>query len=629
LQSTGRVKTRNERSVERFIANGDWPVGSVHLRTLGLSLLLLLGTFGTYSSVFDNAFVNFDDGDYLLHTPQIRQGLDWTFFRWAFTTFTQANWHPLTWISYALDYKMFSLKPVGVHFESVFVHAITAVILFLLLQDVTRSCWKSFAVGTLYALHPLNVEGVAWASERKTVLCMFFFVLALWSWSRYVKQRTTGRYLVVVMAFILGLMAKSQIVTFPFILLLWDIWPLGRLNGSRSSRGTSFGELIIEKIPLFVLSAASSVVTYRAQMAGGAMSNLEFVSFGIRLQTAVVAYARYLGKTIWPNQLSVLYPYPISGLPGWQIVAASALLLAISALVFFGRKHRFLVTGWLWFLGTLVPLCGLVQIGHASMADRYACLPLIGLFLMITWGISDLAKVRAVPDSRLAIAAGPIVLLLAVVTYKQVGYWHDSEALWRHALATTKNNFVAHDNLGVVLISESRNEEALQQFREALATQPHDSISNLYIGMYESAHGNHQAAVDHVKTTLKYLGDGNPEVAETAYVQLGTEYRNLHQFQESRQTFEAALRINPADAQAEIGMGLLSERDKDYPQAVRWYSDAMLKQPNPVASLLLANACRENRQPEQSVEAFQKAQSLSEDFQVTVSAADQMLMSIE
>jgi len=590
--------------------------------------MLVFATSAAYISVVRNALVNFDDGDYLLRTLQIREGFNLTFFRWAFSTFAQANWHPLTWMSYALDYKLFSLKPAGVHLESVFIHALTAVFLFLLLQDATGSRGKSLVVGAFYALHPLNLECVAWASERKTVLCMFFFMLALWGWSHFTKQRTAWHYVTVLVAFALGLMAKPQIVTFPFILLLWDIWPLGRLRGS-SSWWSSFRSLVLEKIPLFILSAASSIVTYRAQVAGGAMSNLERVSLGVRLGSAVVAYARYLGKSIWPTQLSVLYPYPVHGLPAWQVAVASALLLGISVLVFLARKHQYLVTGWLWFLGTLVPMIGLIQIGHATMADRYAGLPLIGLGLMITWGIDDLAKAYAIPDSRLAFGSGLILLLLAVATYKQVGYWHDSETLWRRALATTENNFVAHDNLGVVLISKSKDEGALEEFREAFAIQPHDSIANLYLGMYESGHGNHQAAVDHVLTTLKYVGDGNPEISETAYDQLGSEYRNLHQFQESRRSFEAALQINPADSEAEIGMGLVAERDKNYSEALHWYSEAMLKQPSPVTSLLLANAYRENGQPRQSVEAFQKAQSLAPDFQASVNVADQMLISIE
>ena len=616
-----RLVGKTSRSENQVAAPG-------RLRTLGPSLMLVFATSAAYISVVRNALVNFDDGDYLLRTLQIREGFNLTFFRWAFSTFAQANWHPLTWMSYALDYKLFSLKPAGVHLESVFIHALTAVFLFLLLQDATGSRGKSLVVGAFYALHPLNLECVAWASERKTVLCMFFFMLALWGWSHFTKQRTAWHYVTVLVAFALGLMAKPQIVTFPFILLLWDIWPLGRLRGS-SSWWSSFRSLVLEKIPLFILSAASSIVTYRAQVAGGAMSNLERVSLGVRLGSAVVAYARYLGKSIWPTQLSVLYPYPVHGLPAWQVAVASALLLGISVLVFLARKHQYLVTGWLWFLGTLVPMIGLIQIGHATMADRYAGLPLIGLGLMITWGIDDLAKAYAIPDSRLAFGSGLILLLLAVATYKQVGYWHDSETLWRRALATTENNFVAHDNLGVVLISKSKDEGALEEFREAFAIQPHDSIANLYLGMYESGHGNHQAAVDHVLTTLKYVGDGNPEISETAYDQLGSEYRNLHQFQESRRSFEAALQINPADSEAEIGMGLVAERDKNYSEALHWYSEAMLKQPSPVTSLLLANAYRENGQPRQSVEAFQKAQSLAPDFQASVNVADQMLISIE
>jgi Tfp pilus assembly protein PilF len=628
LQSTVQRGTQKQRVGKRAVEKEEI-AGTPRWRTLGLSLILVLITVSAYNSVIHNAFVNFDDGDYILHTPQIRQGFSWNFFRWAFTTFAQANWHPLTWVSYAIDYRLFSSKPADVHLESVFIHALTAVVLFLLLQDVTASRWKSLAVSALYALHPLNVESVAWASERKTVLCMLFFMLGWWAWSRYTRQRTIGRYLAVVVAFALGLMAKPQIVTFPFVLLLWDIWPLGRLDGSSRFKWSSFSPLIVEKVPLFILSAASSIVTYRAQVAGGAMSNLVVSSFPIRLENAVVAYARYLGKALWPAKLAVLYPYPVDGLPAWQIVAATALLLVISAIVLMAHDRGYLAIGWFWFLGTLVPVIGLVQVGHASMADRYACLPLVGLFLMMVWGISDFAKARTIPGSWMGVAAAVVVVLMAVTTRRQVSYWHDSETLWRHALATTKDNFVAQDNLGVVLLSKGAAEEAIQHFHAAFEMQPHDPLANLYMGIYEGELGNHQAAVDHLITTVNYLGDGNPEVTEQAYDQLGTEYRNLHNFPESRQSFKAALRINPADTTAEIGMGLVAERDKNYSEAVQWYSEAMLKEPSPVVSLLLANVFRENGQPQQSVQAFQKAQSLSNDFQGSVSIADQMLISIE
>jgi hypothetical protein len=256
LQATVQRGAHKQRVGKRAVEKEEI-AGTPRWRTLGLSLILVLITVSAYNSVIHNAFVNFDDGDYILHTPQIRQGLSWDFFRWAFTTFAQANWHPLTWVSYAIDNRLFSSKPADVHLESVFIHALTAVVLFWLLQDVTASRWKSLAVSALYALHPLNVESVAWASERKTVLCMLFFMLGLWAWSRYTRQRTIGRYLAVVVAFALGLMAKPQIVTFPLVLLLWDIWPLGRLDGSSSFKGSSFSSLIVEKVPLFIIYAAS------------------------------------------------------------------------------------------------------------------------------------------------------------------------------------------------------------------------------------------------------------------------------------------------------------------------------------------------------------------------------------
>lgn len=598
-------------------------------RTLPVAVLLIIVTMVVYSPVVHNAFVNFDDDDYILGTPQIRQSFDWNLIRWAFTTFAQANWHPLTWLSHALDYQLFPSNPGAVHLESVFIHALTAALLFLLLQDVTGSRWKSLMVGALYAFHPLNVESVAWASERKTVLCMFFFMLALWAYSRYTQRRTIGRYLAVMAAFALGLMAKPQIVTLPFVLLLWDIWPLGRLKRSGSAGRSSVGALIAEKIPLFALSAASSIVTLRAQAAGGAINDWLSSPLSLRLANAVVSYARYLGKAIWPSKLAVLYLFPVNGLPAWQVVAAMLLLLTVSAVVFMARRHSYLAVGWLWFLGTLVPMIGLVQVGQAAMADRYACLPLIGLFLMVVWGVSDIVTERKINGPWVAITAGLALLLLAVATYRQVGYWQDGETLWTHAAAVTNNNFVAQDNLGVVLLAKGHGEQAIQHFHAAFTMQPQDAISNLYIGLYEGRHGNHQLVVDHLTTALSHMGEKNADWKEMAYANLGTAYRNLRNYPEARRCFEAALSINSANTVAEIGMGLIAERQKNYSEAVHWYSEAMQKKPSAVSGLLLSNALRENGKPEEAKEVFQKAQDLATDFSASMSVVDQMLMSIE
>jgi tetratricopeptide (TPR) repeat protein len=589
---------------------------------------LLLSTLCVYCSVVQNSFVNFDD-DLYFSTPEIRQAFDWNLLRWAFTTFAQANWHPITWLSHALDYQLFRSNPVAVHVESVLIHAASAIVLFLLLQEASGSVWRSVTVAAMFALHPLNVESVVWGSERKSVLSMLFFMIALWAYGRYAKQRSIGRYLGVIAAFALGLMAKPQIVTFPFVLLLWDVWPLGRwriTHGSGLRARSALGWLVAEKVPLFLLSAGSCVLTFRAQLAGGTVVGLKDLPFKLRVGNAVVAYVRYLGKAIWPSNLAVFYPYPAGGRSGWQIALATVLLLAISALVLAARKHRYLAVGWLWFLGTLVPMIGLVQVAWAAMADRYAYLPFIGLFLMVTWGVADWAEARRISETWLRLAAGAALLLLSVATCRQVGYWRDGETLWTHAVEVTVNNSLAQAYLGVELARKGRSDEAMEHFRQALTIYPEDPIANLHIGIYEGAHGNAGAAVEHLNKTVHFTND--PQMKESAYANLGTAYRNLHDYAHAEENFRSALSINPANLAAEVGMGLVAQHRKDFPGAIRWYSQAMLAQPSAIKCLLLAKAMEKNGQLEESKGVYDEARNLTSDLAASQRIVDQLLATV-
>lgn len=555
----GRTNGRQRSQVQsaekvQFFSSAKWPV-------VLFSLSLALAACISYSSIIRNSFVNFDDDEYLAHTPQIHEKLDWHLLRWAFTTYAQGNWHPLTWLSHALDYHWFRFSPAPVHLENVFLHIASSVLLFVLLERASKSIRRSATVAALFALHPLNVESVAWAAERKSVLSMFFFVLALWAYGRYTERRTVQRYLPVFGAFAAGLMAKPQIVTFPFLLLLWDIWPLCRWPAEEESKSKSslLGWLILEKIPLFVLCVASSIVTVRAQVAGGALGNLVEYPLSLRLQNVTVAYARYLGKAIWPFHLALLYPYPAKGLPGWQSLCAALLLVMISALVFIERKRRYLAIGWLWFLGSLVPMIGLVQVGVAAMADRYTYLPLIGLFLMVTWGLSDWAQANRVRSRWLAAATVTVLSLFGYLTYRQVGYWHDSETLWRHTLELTSDNYTAEVNLGGELVRTEREEEASMHFRRAIEIHPEDMIAHFYLGAYEGKHGNYSDAAEHLTVALHYMTDSTDlEWKEFAYANLGIAYRNLHDYTRARENFLSALQINPGNQTALLGLGLIA-----------------------------------------------------------------------
>ena len=364
-------------------------------------LLLVAGTLAVYNPVVVNGFIDFDDSAYLLKNSHVQSGLSWDTVKWSLTTFHESNWHPLTWMSHALDCQIFHLNPVGHHYTNVLLHAANAVLLFLLLWRATGSVGASLLVAALFAVHPVNVESVAWAAERKNVLSMFFFLLAIHAYDRYARTGRRSLYLVLVFLFALGLMAKPQIVTLPFVLLLWDYWPLQRIGTGADGSGSlaastprSVMFLIWEKLPLFVLAAADSVVTAIAQHKGKAVRSISEFSMSARLENAVVSYVRYIGKAFWPSRLAPMYPRPEGLLPVWQVVAAAALLLLLSALVLARRDRRYLVVGWLWFLGTLVPMIGLITVGDQAMADRYAYLPFIGLSVAVVWVLDDVSKAR-------------------------------------------------------------------------------------------------------------------------------------------------------------------------------------------------------------------------------------------
>ncbi len=570
--------------------------------TLLLCLLLTVVVLVSYSPVIHNGFLNHDDYAYITENPHVRAGLTWTTVQWAFTTYDQANWHPLTWLSHALDCQLFGLNPAGPHYENVLLHAANAVLLFLLLQNATGFRWRSLMVAALFALHPINVESVAWAAERKNVLSMLFFLLALHAYVWYTRKPALLRYAVMAFLLALGFMSKSQVITFPFLLLLLDYWPLRRIGApvvaehpaqAENASKQSGAWLVLEKVPLLLLSAASAAVTMKAQKAGGAVQSFSQYSLALRLETAVISYLRYLGKALWPSKLVALYPHPTKLYPAWQVVAAVVLLLAITAGVLRARQQRYLAVGWFWFLGSLVPMLGLVQVGAQAMADRYAYIPFIGLFVMTTWLVADWMNSRKVSAAWLAIPAVSCLLVLGTLTYYQVGYWHDTESFWLRTLALTENNWFAHDTLAGFLSSRGRDEEAFAHYRAALAIWPEDLPANLNIGAYEQSHGNLAVAIDRYQIVAIHAGDVNLRAA--AYGNLGSVYRLMGKLTKAKQCFEMALRLAPDRPMpmAMIGLGLIAEKSGDLPEAVRQYSNAMKVQPTDVGFLLLAHALQQ------------------------------------
>jgi Tfp pilus assembly protein PilF len=587
-------------------------------RTALCCLLLAAAVLVSYYPIAKNTFINYDDNRYISQNPHVRAGLTEETVKWAFTTYEQANWHPLTWLSHALDFELFGLNPLGHHYVNVLLHALNAVLLFLLLQSATGFSGRSLMVAALFALHPMNVESVAWASERKNVLSMLFFLLALYAYGWYARQPKLPRYFAVVGFFVLGLLSKPQVITFPFLLLLWDYWPLRRI-GSSSVTATDLradltrrnGRLIAEKLPLFLLSAASAVITVKAQAAGSAIQPLSEYSATLRFETALVDYLRYIGKALWPSRLAGFYPHPNTLYPPWQVNTAAVLLILITAAVLWRGRLRYLVVGWFWFLGSLVPMIGLVQVGLQAMADRYAYLPFVGLFLMVTWLAADFAESRQISAKWLAIPALSCLLALATLTYRQVGYWHNSETFWLHTLALTRDNNVAENNLGEFLSQQGRNEEAAAHFRAALAIRPNSLIANLNLGAYEDRRGNLPAAISHYQMVADNAGD--PGMRATAYGSLGFVYRQLGQATKAQQCFEKALQSDPNRVRARIGLGLLAEDNGQPAEAIRQYSTAAVLQPTDVVYLLLAEALQRGGHPDEAKAIYQRLAS-SPDF---------------
>ncbi|MGB9236596.1 MAG: tetratricopeptide repeat protein [Terriglobales bacterium] len=420
-----------------------------------LCVLLATVTVALYSPVSRHAFFIFDDRDYVTANHHIQRGLAWSTIKWAFTSTESANWHPLTWLSHALDYQLFGLNPAGHHLDSVLLHALNAVLLFLLLEWVTKRVGPSLLVAALFAFHPFNVESVAWVAERKNVLSTLFFLLAIGAYVRYAQKPEWRRYLLVAALFAAGLMAKPMVVTLPFVLLLLDYWPLGRTVGSPRSvvppPQLAVSSLLLEKTPLLVLSAASACITLKAQRTGYAVRTLQQFPLAIRIANATVAYGLYLWKMLWPTRLAPLYPHSAT-LPVWQVTLSALILVVITALVVVFRRKRYLPVGWFWFLGTLIPVIGLVQVGDAAMADRYAYVPLIGIFVMIAWSLDDLAEAKKVRKAWRVIPALCALTALGAVNSRQLSYWDNDYDLWSHALAVNERNPFAHDAMGSALL---------------------------------------------------------------------------------------------------------------------------------------------------------------------------------
>lgn len=606
-------------------------------RKLVLGLLLVVVTLALYNPVSHNGFVNFDDDRYVTDNAQVRAGLHWSTVSWAFTSLDQANWHPLTWLSHALDCQLFQLNPVGHHYTNLLLHAANALLLFLILQWFTGYTGRSLMVAALFAVHPLNVESVAWVAERKNVLSMFFFLLALAAYGWYVRKPGVMRYLSVAALFAMGLMSKPMVITLPLVLLLLDYWPLGRMGSPSKSQVPVEGEvqfassiqplwkLCLEKFPLLVLSGLSAIVTMMAQGAGGAVLSSAAHDPRLRLENVVVSYEAYIEKAVWPFRLAALYPFPHT-LSMWEVAASALVLLAISVAVLRYRERRFLVVGWMWFLVTMVPMIGLIQVGNQSMADRYAYLPMIGLFVMFVWAIAEWAQRRQVSGKILAVAGITALLVLATLTHIQLAYWHDDFTLWARALAVTRNNFVAENNFANALIRRSRPDDAIVHFRAAAALEPGDSASQLNLGIYAQEHGDLQQAKAQYTNALRLTTDA--QVQASAYANLGTVYFALGDYAQAQKNLMAALQLKNAFPVALLDLGLIAQKTAqgkdDWNRAADYYGHFISGNPSDVGYLLLANALHQAGCEADANRAYQQAVSLSTDIQQAQQKAAQL-----
>jgi Flp pilus assembly protein TadD len=509
---------------------------------------LAVATLLVYCSAFDHPFVNYDDQAYVYQNPRVEAGLTADGVRWAFTTFACGNWHPLTWLSLQLDATLYGVQhPGGFHLTNMLLHAANAVLLFLVLGSMTGAVWRSAVVAALFALHPLHVESVAWVAERKDVLSTLFWVLTLAAYGHYVRRPGVGRYLLVVLALALGLLAKPMLVTLPCVLLLLDAWPLRRWPA------VPFRRLLLEKVPLFALAAASCAVTVVAQLGANAVKPFASVPLPARAANAVLAYVAYLGQTFWPLRLAVLYPHPGAAVPAGRVLAAGALLVAVTALVLGpGRRRPYLAVGWLWFLGTLVPVIGLVQVGDQARADRYTYVPLIGVFLLLTWGAADLAAAWRLPRPALAAAVAVVLAACSALTWVQVGTWASSLTLWEHAAAVTENNAVAHLEAGKGYYEQGRLDAARQEFEAVSAIdprlpEPHNLLGNVLRDL-----GRPREAVEEYRRAAA-LGPRAP----LPHFSLGVMLAELGRPDEAAAEYRAAIDLAPASPLAHINLGLV------------------------------------------------------------------------
>ena len=536
-----------------------WKESRIRYEVL-IRFFIVIATSAVYWRIGKFEFIEYDDHEYIIHNPHIQEGLTIKSITWSFKATYAVNWHPVTWLSHILDVELYGMDPGMHHRTNQLFHILNTLLLFHVLRRATGDLWPSCFVAVVFALHPLQVESVAWVSERKNVLSTFFWMMTLWAYIRYVDHPVASRYTVVLLFFVLGLMAKPMLVTLPFVLLLLDYWPLDRVcrpatapNVDDSSNRRSINpEIIKEKIPLFVLAAAASVVTFLVQKSGGAVKSLDLYPMAVRVGNMFVSYLNYMIKIVWPFKLAIFYPHPMA-YPFWKIAVAGLILVSISIFALrFRRQRPYFAVGWLWYMGTLVPVIGLVQVGLQAMADRYTYVPMIGMLVIIAWGIPDLLSRWRYKIIGFKITGAAVALFFAMITWFQVPYWTNTATLFAHALEVTPNNYEILYKLGEVFLARKKVDRAIYYFDEAVRNFP-DARAHNSLGYALLEKGRIDEAIDHFHTSLRI----DPSYPRTQN-NLGNAFAYQGMLDKAIAHYRKALKINPnSEIHNNLGLALI------------------------------------------------------------------------